>query len=334
MTIVLVVVLWCILALAATVRFSVAPVYSVHERARLVAAGHPAAKREDETLADQVMLASVYRVLIVLLVGLFAWCSLSSFGEVVGLLILVSGLILLPLACRLSWMIKLSDKLRSFMTPYLKKILKIFHPIFSALRERELPSGSPRLNSKDELMAFIKRSPGVLSGAELRRLEASLAFDDKAVSDIMTPRSRISAVSEKETLGPLVIDELFKTGHSRFPVYKNDLDHIVGVLYLPDLLDLKSGNKTAMTAMQPAVYYIHEKDSLLRALSGFLGVKQQLLVVVNDDRETVGLLSFESVMEVLLGQKIVDESDVFNDLKSASKRSPKHNNQPKGKEDI
>lgn len=334
MTIVLVVVLWCILALAATVRFSVAPVYSVHERARLVAAGHPAAKREDETLADQVMLASVYRVLIVLLVGLFAWCSLSSFGEVVGLLILVSGLILLPLACRLSWMIKLSDKLRSFMTPYLKKILKIFHPIFSALRERELPSGSPRLNSKDELMAFIKRSPGVLSGAELRRLEAGLAFDDKAVSDIMTPRSRISAVSEKETLGPLVIDELFKTGHSRFPVYKNDLDHIVGVLYLHELLDLKPGHKTAMTAMKSAVYYIHENDSLAKALHGFLSTKHHLFVVTNDQRETVGVLSLEDVMEVLLGQKIANGFDKFDDIDTADRHSRKGDNQPKRKKGI
>lgn len=325
---------WCILAVMAAVRFYFEPVYSAQERARLIAKAHPSAIREHEKLANQALLASAYRVIFVAAAGLFAWCCIDLFGTINGLLALTASFVVLPAVQRLRFVLKLSDKLGRLLEPFLQRAVSLVRPIFALLKEREISEAEPHLNSKEELVAFVKRSPGVISKSELERLEASLAFDDKIVSDIMTPRSMISAVPEKEVLGPLVLDELFKTGHSRFPVYRGDIDHMIGVLYLHDLLDFKSGNKTAMTAMQPAVYYIHENDSLKKALHGFLATKHHLFVVVNDYRETAGLISLEDVMEVLLGKKIVDEFDKFDDLRAVAEQNLKGNNEPKGKKDI
>lgn len=76
------------------------------------------------------------------------------------------------------------------------------------------------------------------------------------------------------------------------------------------------------------VFYIHGQKSLTRALHGFLKTRHHLFVVVNEYRETVGLLSLEDVIEALIGATIVDEFDAFDDLRAVAERNPNRNNQP------
>ena len=106
------------------------------------------------------------------------------------------------------------------------------------------------------------------------------------------------------------------------------------MLYTHDLLDLRVENKTASDAMRNNVYYINETKSLSHALHGFLKTNHHLFVVVNHYRETVGLLTLEDVLEVLIGDKIVDEFDAFDDLRAVAESNPEKNNQPKGRKDI
>lgn len=188
--------------------------------------------------------------------------------------------------------------------------------------------------SKAELGYIIERSASVLTRDELLRVQASLALDSHSVEDVMTPVSVVDAIEVQESLGPLVLDSLHKTGHSRFPVIDRDNDHVVGILYLHDIINLKSAKSTVREAMDPRVHYIHEKQSLERALHGFLKTHRHLFVVVNDYRETVGVLTLEDVLETLLGKKIVDEFDQYDDLRAVAESNPRKNNSPKGKTDI
>ena len=188
--------------------------------------------------------------------------------------------------------------------------------------------------SKAELGYIIERSASVLTRDELLRVQASLALDSHSVEDVMTPVSVVDAIEVQESLGPLVLDSLHKTGHSRFPVIDRDIDHVVGILYLHDIINLKSAKSTVREAMDPRVHYIHEKQSLERALHGFLKTHRHLFVVVNDYRETVGVLTLEDVLETLLGKKIVDEFDQYDDLRAVAESNPRKNNSPKGKTDI
>lgn len=188
--------------------------------------------------------------------------------------------------------------------------------------------------SKSELSYIIERSANVLSRDELLRLQAGLALDTRSVSDIMTPLSVLEVIEMQESLGPLVLDSLHKTGHSRFPVIDKDMNHVVGILYLHDIINLKSAKPTVKEAMEPRVHYIHENQTLERALHGFLKTHRHLFVVVNDYRETVGVLALEDVLETLLGKKIVDEFDQYDDLRAVAESNPRKNNVPKGKTDI
>jgi CBS domain containing-hemolysin-like protein len=81
--------------------------------------------------------------------------------------------------------------------------------------------------------------------------------------------------------------------------------------------------------MQPRVFYIRENHSLEHALHGFLRTRHHLFIVVNEYRETVGLLSLEDVIEALLGRSIVDEFDEYDNLRKVAEGNPKGNNQPK-----
>lgn len=325
---------WCLLAVVSTMRFTVQPVFSVSERARLARQGNKEAKKEQEQLDVVPLLQSLQFVVRTLLVSAFITYCVVVYGVTGGVIIGTALVLCLPLAFRMPFLCAWADRLRDAGMPWLKKTALALKPFLGWLRERDVVTDDFTLHSQEELLDMLQRSPGILSRDERERLVASLAFDHKKVADVMTPRSVMDAVPLGETLGPLVLDELYKTGHSRFPVFDGDLDHVVGMLYLHDLLDLKQGSQPAKKAMQTKVYFVREDRDLSHALHGFLRTRHHLFVVVNEYRETVGLLSLEDVIEALLGSKIVDEFDEFDDLRAVAEHNPNDNNEPEGKEDI
>lgn len=188
--------------------------------------------------------------------------------------------------------------------------------------------------SREELFHIIELSGSVLTADERLRFAASRTFDLQTVRDVMTPVSVVDTVDVSDALGPLVLDDLHKTGHSRFPVIDGDVHHVVGILYLHDIVNLKSAKRTVREAMDQRVHYIHENQTLEHALGGFLKSHHHLFVVVNDYRETIGVLALEDVVEALLGRPIVDEFDRHEDLRAVAESNPRRNNLPKRKTDI
>ena len=219
-----------------------------------------------------------------------------------------------------------------------RQVLLYIPKISPAVR---LLSGRPsekerhQIGSKDELLHMTRQSPGILSTDEKLLLESGLKFGNRLVSEVMTPQSVIETVNKGELLGPLTLDELYKKGHSRLPVIDGDINHIIGILYIQDLLTVTSRKTpTAEEAMEQKVFYIREDQTLQHALSAFLKTHHHLFVVVNEYRETVGVLSLEDVMEAFLGKKIDDEYDEHSDLRVVAERNVKANNTPKSHIDV
>ena len=111
---------------------------------------------------------------------------------------------------------------------------------------------------------------------------------------------------------------------------------VVGMLYIQDLLTINrsSTSKRARTVMEKKVYYIREDQTLQHALAAFLRVRHHLFIVVNEFRETVGIVSLEDVIERMLGHKIIDEFDAHEDLRRVAQRNPRHNNRTKHARDV
>ena len=80
--------------------------------------------------------------------------------------------------------------------------------------------------------------------------------------------------------------------------------------------------------------YINQNQKLEKALSAFIKTHHHLFIVVNDYRETAGIVTIEDVLEALLGRKIVDEDDVIVDLRAFAAKNPHHNNKSSAATDI
>lgn len=334
--IVMVVLLLCVLMLLVVVA-GITPrrtQMSTFEQKRRSALGDEAvakATRREMLLTD---ILSLQRALAALLLVLFVAVAVTSFGWLWGILLAV--LVALEYGALARSSHKWSQPFYEKHEPQLLKIAEKYQGFFRLLRsvawEQPLET---YLESREELLHLVEHSGSLLSANEKKLFIHGLAFEKKLVRDVMTPRGVIDSIGKKELLGPLVLDDLHKTGHTRFPVIDDDIDHVVGVLHIQDLFTLDTKRSvTAEKAMEPRVFYVREDQSLQRALAAFLRTHHHLFIVVNEFRETVGVLSLEDVIEALLGQKIVDEFDAHDDLRAVAEHNPRGNNTPKQHEDI
>lgn len=276
-------------------------------------------------------IVSLGRIVSALLLVIFVALSVSVTGWVIGILISLFVALEYGAIARLPFIRNQSQKIYLRYESKLLQYIENFSAVFAWLRTvaPEQPSDLV-LDSREHLQHLIDSSHAILTPDEKRFISQSLVFEKRLVSEIMTPRSVIDTIGSKELLGPLVLSDLHKTGHSRFPVIDTDIDHVVGMLYIQDLLTLDSGKSstTAAKAMDSRVFYIRQDQTLGHALAAFLRTHHHLFVVVNEYRETVGLLSLEDVMEALLGRKINDEFDSHEDLRVVALRQAHTNNSP------
>lgn len=231
-----------------------------------------------------------------------------------------------------SWQRKLALQ----ASPYLAAILVKTNPLVAKLsniikknRPVTIKTGVYEKEDLIELLANQKASAhNRISEMEISLAQHALIFGDKQVLDHMVPRRVVKFVNEDEPVGPILLSELHDTGFSRFPVI-NDEEKIVGTLYIKDMID-KSTVGAVSSIMSRDVFYISDTANLEEALAAFLRTKHHLFIVVNSFEEVVGIITIEDILEQLVGRKIVDEFDKYDDMravaaKAANKEHRKHN---------
>lgn len=309
---------------------------SAFERQRQQANGTKAAvidTRRERLLPDILSLQRALSAL--LLVGLVA-LLINSFGWLLGCVLALAAALEYGAIAHISALQRRSQKLYNHYEPAILNFVERIPAVLRLIRAK-LPESTAetRVDSREELQHIIAEVRGVITAEEKLVLLSSLQFGSRLIGEIMTPKGMIDSIEGSEMLGPLVLSDLHKTGHSRFPVTTGDIDHIIGMLYVQDLLSLDiKQSVTAEKAMETRVFYIHQDQTLQHALAAFLRTHHLLFVVVNEYRETVGLLSLEDTIEALIGQKITDEFDAHDDLRAVAKRNPHHNNHAKKGEDV
>jgi CBS domain containing-hemolysin-like protein len=215
----------------------------------------------------------------------------------------------------------------SKLAPVFEKVLQYLHPVLDRIakfiRRHRPVSMHTGIYDKDDLLSLFERQKvqgdNRVDQHTLEIVEHVLKFADKKVADILTPRRVVKAVSVDDTVGPVIMTDLHKSGHSRFPAYEGKQDNIVGILYLRDLVKAKAGG-TVQKIMSKTVCYVHEDQPLTEALQAILKTHQQLFVVVNSFEEYVGIVTIEDIMEEIVGKQIVDEFDQYDDLRAVAKK--------------
>ena len=131
-------------------------------------------------------------------------------------------------------------------------------------------------------------------------------ISESTVYDAMTPRTEISAIEVSEGLEKS-LHVLIDSGHSKVPVYKNDLDNIIGIIYLYDLF---KSPESLEQVIKPVIFIPYSKP-LMTLMSEFQKSKNAIAIVLDEHGGTAGLITIEDVFEELLGD-FEDEFDVNN----------------------
>eukprot|EP00180_Rhodochaete_pulchella_P002584 Plantae.Rhodophyta-Rhodochaete_pulchella.ctg3968.p1 GENE.Plantae.Rhodophyta-Rhodochaete_pulchella.ctg3968~~Plantae.Rhodophyta-Rhodochaete_pulchella.ctg3968.p1 ORF type:complete len:623 (+),score=112.75 Plantae.Rhodophyta-Rhodochaete_pulchella.ctg3968:259-2127(+) len=163
------------------------------------------------------------------------------------------------------------------------------------------------------------------SQEETTVLGSAIDFWQKKVLEVMTPLEKVFMLEAHVPLNFDTLTEIFKSGHSRVPVFEERRTNIVGVIFTKDLILLDPDDdilvKTAMTFFNRETQFVFDDTTLGALLSEFKSGRGHLAVVkrVNNTGEgdpfyeTVGLVTLEDLIEELIGSEIVDETDVYVD---------------------
>ncbi|MBT3864896.1 HlyC/CorC family transporter [Candidatus Peregrinibacteria bacterium] len=166
--------------------------------------------------------------------------------------------------------------------------------------------------SEDELMAMVRlgAEEGAIEKHERDLIENVLEFNDITVKEVMVPRVEVQALSEEQTLEEAA-DMVEEYGHSRIPIYRRDLDHVVGILNMRDLFqyirDFKKSKKLKTLDFDPLIKVPFSKkiNVLFRE---FQKKHIHMAVVIDEYGGTAGIISLEDILEEIVGE-IEDEFD-------------------------
>lgn len=145
------------------------------------------------------------------------------------------------------------------------------------------------------------------SEEEQKILEGIASFGLTEVSQVMTPRIDVFALSINESLTD-ILPKIIKNGYSRIPVYNENIDEIAGVLFIKDLIPHLNKKFYNWKTLLREAYFIPENKKLDDLLKDFQTQKSHLAIVVDEYGETSGIISLEDILEEIVGE-ITDEFD-------------------------
>ncbi|MBR3252711.1 hypothetical protein IKF84_01410 [Candidatus Saccharibacteria bacterium] len=163
---------------------------------------------------------------------------------------------------------------------------------------------SPELYTPKNLNDFIgviKRTPAsILNKKDRSRIAAVMSFDDRIVADLMTPKSQMVFVNSKDFLGPLMLDKLYKSGFTNFPVVDNH-NHVKGIIHTEALnaLEIRKTDR-AEKYMDKTVSYLHTTDSLEFAVKEIERTNSYYFLVLDPSNDLAGFFTAKMLLDYLL----------------------------------
>jgi len=149
---------------------------------------------------------------------------------------------------------------------------------------------------------------GLIEGDERRLLQSIVDFGGTLAREVMTPRPDIVAIQESATVPEL--RALFREQeYSRFPVYKENLDNILGVIRVKDLLQIDHAATDSIVSLIRPATFVPETKRVPELLKEFQRKQVQMAIVVDEYGGTAGLVTIEDLLEEIVGE-IRDEDDV------------------------
>ena len=165
------------------------------------------------------------------------------------------------------------------------------------------PSGHSLVHSEEELKMLVTASQeaGVIEEDEEQMLHRVFGFADLTAGQVMVPRTEMVAIAADASMDG-VLQAVARGGHDRYPVYRKDLDNIVGVLHLTDLLLVVAGGSAVdVSALARDAYTVPETMPADTLLGEMRARNTPLAIVIDEYGGTAGLVTFAGLMERIVG---------------------------------
>lgn len=194
-------------------------------------------------------------------------------------------------------------------------IIAICYLIYSYAGKKRAKSDA----AEQEIISIVNESAagGYIEDNEAEMINNIFEFGDKQAKDIMTDRSNIIAVDSSMKLKD-ALDHMLLSSNSRFPVYSEDLDKIIGILHLKDAMRLSriKGNslKTveSIDGLLREARFIPETRKIDALFHTMQATKLQMVIVIDEYGQTAGLVAMEDILEEIVGN-LSDEYDKDDD---------------------
>jgi CBS domain containing-hemolysin-like protein len=163
---------------------------------------------------------------------------------------------------------------------------------------------------------------GILEESDRDLIHSVVEFGDKTVRDVMTPRPAIVAVSADTTVEQLT-HLLSQHPYSRVPVYRGDLDHIVGIVSARDLLqvaDTDAARRMASGLMKTDIYFVPETKRASELLNQMQRENRRMAIVIDEYGGVAGLVTVEDLIEEIVGE-LSNEGELRNEAVRESDHS-------------
>jgi CBS domain containing-hemolysin-like protein len=176
--------------------------------------------------------------------------------------------------------------------------------------------------SREEIaaMAEMGEDEGSIDEQESDIIENLFRLKEIQIEDILTPRSVIYAFEDTQTVGK-IMDSTEDIIFSRIPVFNDNIDNIIGMVYKDNLLETMADDyfeKTMSELVEP-VEQVYEKESVETVLNKFIKNRSHMFIVKDEFGGTTGIVTLEDCIETLLGVEIMDESDEVADMRKLAK---------------
>jgi len=214
------------------------------------------------------------------------------------------------------WLITLMPLLRAmvFLMKPLVSILGFFESLVELARSDQADTEPPTAAEHIDALISAGEVEGILEEEDRKLIESVVAFGDKTVREVMTPRPKIVAIAADATLEQLrqlVVNEQY----SRIPVYEENIDRIIGFVHVRDLFEADAQDRT-LTSIRDLLRPIKAVPET-KAVNDLLREMQQeavqMVVVIDEYGNTAGIATMEDLVEEILGE-IHDEHEPERDV--------------------
>jgi CBS domain containing-hemolysin-like protein len=245
--------------------------------------------------------------------------AISFFGKDIGIIVATIAMTILTVVfgelAPKTFAVSHAEKISLSMAKPIEIYIKLISPlvyVFNKLSNSliRLFGGevkpAPQLLTEEEMKAMIKigEEEGAIEKEEKELLHNVFAFGDKKVTEAMVPRTEMVAIPEEAVVADILclVEE---EGYSRYPVIKETVDNITGVLYVKDIVRKMAKEEvppqTSIKNFVRDAFYIPESKMVTALLDDMQKNKFQIAIVVDEHGGTAGLITLEDIMEEIVG---------------------------------